>query len=97
MERLERFAGSQCRMKALAPGWTAATTTAAFTCSHGARLINHQRAAHQILAMAGVHGPPCGCIVVYFTKHKPPSLSGETIAHDGHRIDRHAIIGKEVL
>jgi hypothetical protein len=78
----------------LTPRGTSAS--AAFARSHGTRFVYNQGAAHKILAMTRIYGAYGGRIVVNFNKPKTPSLSGKTISHDSHRIDRHAIIGKEV-
>jgi len=47
--------------------------------------------------MACFHGALSGRIIINFHEPKTTSLSSETIAHDSHRIDRHAILGKEIL
>lgn len=78
----------------LMPGRAAAAT---FARCHWARFVDYDGAAHQVLAMAGINGTLRGGIVTDFHKTKPTSLSSETIAHDGYRIDRHAILGKEIL
>jgi hypothetical protein len=47
--------------------------------------------------MACLHGALSGGIVINFHEPKTTSLSRETIAHDSHGINRHAILGKEIL
>jgi hypothetical protein len=71
--------------------------TPAFASRHRTSFIHHQRPPQQILAVARIHRALCGCVVIDFDKPKPPRLTRETIAHHCHGIDRHAIIGKEVL
>ena len=80
----------------LAARWSSAPASA-FTRSHRTCFVDHECAAHQILAMAGLNGPEGGGVVIDFHKPKPASLLGETVAHDGDRINRHAILGKEIL
>ncbi len=47
--------------------------------------------------MAGVDGALRRRIIVDLDKSESTSLAGKTIAHDRHRIDGHAVIGKKVL
>jgi hypothetical protein len=70
---------------------------AAFAGRHGTSLIHHQRSPQQILSMASFHGALSGGIVIDFHEPKTTSLSSKAIAHDSHRINRHAILGKEIL
>src|SRR5579871_1982127 len=57
---------------------TAATT---FARGHGPGLIHHQRAAHQLFAVARIHRSNGCCIVVDFYKPETSGLSGKPIAH----------------
>ncbi len=74
-----------------------ATTTAAFARSHRTSLIYDQGPAHQILAVASLHGARRRAIVIDFDKPEPPSLSCEAVSHDRHRIDCNPLICKEIL
>jgi len=78
------------------PGWTPATTPA-FTRSHGTGLVHHYSSSHQILAVARIHGPLGGRVIVDFDEAKAPRLPGKTIAHHRHRVHIHACVCEELL
>src|SRR5580693_2682272 len=73
------------------------TPAAAFARRHRTGFIHHHCSAHQILAVARVHRALRRRVVADLDKTKTASLPRETVTHDGYRIDRHAIIAKEVL
>ncbi len=79
-----------------APRRTAATA-AAFTSRHRTSFIYDQRSAHQLFAMACIHGTLSRAIIVDLNKPESPSLTGEAIPHYGHRVNGHTVIGKEIL
>jgi len=77
---------------ALAVSAAAASATPAFTAAsasatslardHGAGFIHHQRAAHEITAVAGFDGAICRGIVVDLDEPEPARFAREAIAHD---------------
>src|SRR5579862_5443255 len=80
----------------LAPA-AAAASSSGFARRHGTRFVDHQRPAHHFLAVATVDGLLRGGVIVDLDETEAAGLAGKAIAHDGHGIDRHAIISKEVL
>src|SRR5271165_5299285 len=78
---------------ALAVSAAAASATPAFTAAsasatslardHGAGFIHHQRAAHEITAVAGFDGAICRGIVVDLDEPEPARFAREAIRHIG--------------
>ncbi len=64
---------------------------------HWTCFVHDYRAPHQLLTMTSLDGPLRGGIIPNLYKTESASLSGDTIAHDSHRVDGHAIFGKEAL
>jgi len=62
----------------LTPPTTAATP---FARHHGASFVDHQRAAHQVAAIAGFDGVVSSRVIMDFDESEPAGLSGEAVAH----------------
>src|SRR5262249_26436563 len=65
------------------------------TSRHRTSFVHHQSPPLEILAVAVVHGLLRRRVIVDFDKSETAGLAGEAITHDGHSIDRHAVISKE--
>jgi hypothetical protein len=74
---------------------SAAAPTAAF--AHGASLVHHQRAAQEILAVAGLHGSICFFIISKLREPESARFAGELVANDLHRIRLKPGLGEPVL
>jgi hypothetical protein len=75
---------------------TTPTTAAALARHHRTSLVDNQRAAHQIAAVAGFHGAVGGSVVVDFNEPEPASLTSKTITHYVHAIDGDARLREEI-
>ncbi len=60
---------------------SAASAAAPFARNHGTRLVDHQRSAHQIPAVASFDGAIGGAVIVDFDEPESASLASKAIAH----------------
>src|SRR5271166_879259 len=73
------------------------TPTASLARRHRPSFVDHQRATHEIAAVAGFNRMIGRLIVVNFHKPKPASLTGEPIPHYVYSIHGDTSLSKEVL
>lgn len=59
--------------------------------------VNHERATHQLPAIAHLNRLGGGVIVVNFDEAEPSRFAAESIAHDIYAIDLNACFGEERL